>query len=952
MSDLRLAVITMVMAQDFPHAASSLKSLEDQLDEQRHHFVLVNDEPDALIPLEPHQHRTVIHAQENLGVPKGRNRLIHAALEWGADLIMAFDDDLLAPSDHLDSIVREYTGLRREHANVGIFAPSLIDYHEARDLLYRESDARILDTGGHVQQRETYEVKRAIARRAQRVSTKLAFHMGVDDWMLHYLRPYGALASRTREALKDLLGQDYFAADVDYSSTLIKNRERARQRIATASSKPIPVHTLPGGVSCYSAELIRDLGVMEEAFSPFAFEDSEFSIRALRAGYRNFVLPGVVLVHDVQGRLRDRQRPTVIAARGKMRSLLIREHVPLPQVIPMILEATLFGSIDSWDRATHKTHDERSGPGLASMFQYLASLVHGAFRQSQGPSPDHSRRDLWRELVASARSNPHDSLRLSEASLMVRRGRITDPSNAVEAFSFDLLQVARAVDPEGGPDLALTVIGGVPTASSAAAPRLDVSMTLRRPHDSDQTELEVHLGLGDKITCQMTVGITGAGPSDVAPESAVNQVSIGDLTLALQWRRQGSSGRLGPSSMDSSLEKLPQVILDSESGIRIKAAPTEPVHVDEIRAMTDQDLPRRLGVVVERLDLPPAIPPDQRPDVLLAPHNGYHASEMLMIAEEISARGYRTSFVDITDSYRDEGARARLQQAGVDVWTYSDDLLGRLRPRALLVMNDWGGPPGKMVLQARRYETTSFALVEGVQDYRDTHVDHIGVGRVRSPYTHADVILLVGEDDRRHLPDKEAYLTGSSRMERLALEERSPNREPIAVINANFTYGVYSEQAREWVDQAVRACTEAGIESVISQHHADQTDLAGHTVSSIPLYDELRRASVFISRFSGAILEAMALDTPVIYFNPHGERVDKFQGDHGAFPIARTGDELEEALEYVLGHPREDLATRQALFFNEHVSIDPNAAVSQRVADVIESKSLRAGQEIVARNSA
>ena len=46
-------------------------------------------------------------------------------------------------------------------------------------------------------------------------------------------------------------------------------------------------------------------------------------------------------------------------------------------------------------------------------------------------------------------------------------------------------------------------------------------------------------------------------------------------------------------------------------------------------------------------------------------------------------------------------------------------------------------------------------------------------------------------------------------------------------------------------------------------------------------------------------MEALALGTPVIYFNPHGEQVKKFKDPLGAYEVAETPEQLRQAIRKV-----------------------------------------------------
>ena len=179
---------------------------------------------------------------------------------------------------------------------------------------------------------------------------------------------------------------------------------------------------------------------------------------------------------------------------------------------------------------------------------------------------------------------------------------------------------------------------------------------------------------------------------------------------------------------------------------------------------------------------------------------------------------------------------------------------------------------------------------------------------------------------------------GVGEVERLAREPRPQNRLRRVLINSNFTYGIYTQIQSEWIESAVRACQRAGVDYVISQHHADTMDLSKYHRSTRPLYDELRECAVIVSKFSGVILEAMALDTPVIYHNPHGERIDKFLNPQGAYPVTHDVQSLADAISKIMLTPLSIISERQRAFFAHHVSIDAQRSCPQRIADVIDEQ--------------
>lgn len=333
------------------------------------------------------------------------------------------------------------------------------------------------------------------------------------------------------------------------------------------------------------------------------------------------------------------------------------------------------------------------------------------------------------------------------------------------------------------------------------------------------------------------------------------------------------------------------------------------------------------------------------PDVLFMPHNAYHTSEMAPVARELQRRGYSYLFVDIAKFYREEGARNRMIELGLPYVDYSHNILVMTNPKVLFVMNDWGSVVRDKVMEAKVRGIRTIGLVEGVQDYEDTHVKHNGVGRIRAPYQRVDVPLLVGDYDRSFFNTGAAVVTGSTRIEALAGRQRSNTpRKRLVAINSNFTYGVYTNIQSSWIEGAVDACRVAGVQYVISQHPADEMGLSGYNRTDKPLYDVLEECTVLVSRFSGAMLEAMALGTPTIYHIPHGERADTFQNPMGAYPITTTVLELADAISSFLGETA-SYRERSQEFFEYHVSLDSQRTCPERIAHVIEQSLVAAARE-------
>ena len=95
--------------------------------------------------------------------------------------------------------------------------------------------------------------------------------------------------------------------------------------------------------------------------------------------------------------------------------------------------------------------------------------------------------------------------------------------------------------------------------------------------------------------------------------------------------------------------------------------------------------------------------------------------------------------------------------------------------------------------------------------------------------------------------------------------------------------------------------------------------MKGLNVYSGSLYELINESTVFISRFSTAIIEALLIGCPVIYYNPHNEKQVPYIDPMGGFPTPKNKIELKDALIEVLSN-REKWLNRAEKFLDFHVA--------------------------------
>lgn len=291
-------------------------------------------------------------------------------------------------------------------------------------------------------------------------------------------------------------------------------------------------------------------------------------------------------------------------------------------------------------------------------------------------------------------------------------------------------------------------------------------------------------------------------------------------------------------------------------------------------------------------------------DIAFFPLRAYHLADCLAAARALEAKGLSVRIVE-TDAWRDsqgEVTRAAASQ-GLELTSFEACLAWRNPPALVVMWNDWD--PLMRILSKACHDVgvTTVGWVEGIQDY---HGVDTGERNQRCPYRRSKHLILPGLFDAGYFQDTGQVLHIG---EVIRISELWQHRKPLspksesshhsrtALINSNFSYGVLEEHRDEWVRQSVESAVKAGLQPVLSRHPFDKGELYPEYLTRQAFIPVVRDSDVTIQRFASGILEALAIGKPVIYFNPHGEKVDKFTDPLGAYLIAETREQLEAMLQ-------------------------------------------------------
>ncbi len=256
----------------------------------------------------------------NFGVAGGRNFLLTRHEAVGSDIIMFLDNDFFLTSDY----VRGMCEFLVSHKDAGIVGPIMLGAWGFVDLI--GIDGKIVPDAP-----ETAVVP-AVAGRAvkeqwlSRGIEENIYNIGERNWFFTdcVITPFTIFSFLNRHNAKWLLRH--------YPYRTMRADPRVIDFIRKGGDA-ISVSIVAGGGQVFYSSLLSRIGLLEDAFSPWGYEDHEFCIRALKAGYKNYTNCNAIVLHGTDERRTDRGpswhkyhfcRGRAILIRKVIRSRLLR----------------------------------------------------------------------------------------------------------------------------------------------------------------------------------------------------------------------------------------------------------------------------------------------------------------------------------------------------------------------------------------------------------------------------------------------------------------------------------------------------------------------------------------------------------------------------------------------------------------------------------------------------
>ena len=213
-------------------------------------------------------------------------------------------------------------------------------------------------------------------------------------------------------------------------------------------------------------------------------------------------------------------------------------------------------------------------------------------------------------------------------------------------------------------------------------------------------------------------------------------------------------------------------------------------------------------------------------------------------------------------AYNDENSAKFCKEYNIPYKRLSRKILNQFKPDVVCLLNDWSKEARRLIFMCTRRNIPVLCLQESIIDFGDK------VHRMKT----SSGVFIQGVQTFLDLETKHYFLTGNPRY------KISSNTLPAdnALINCNFTYGIYETVRDVWLNDITSVLDAEKIPFQISQHPRDNGDLSIYGDKVLPsnafeIGNQIENSTLIITRFSSLIHEGLLQDKAVIYYNPHRE---------------------------------------------------------------------------------
>lgn len=229
---------------------------------------------------------------QNLGVAGGRNFLLGRPECRDADIVFILDNDVVPPLDY----VRNLSTFLVQREDAGVVGAMVADIQTVPYQLVKNRYGDRGRFGNRIFRLTSASIRNALK---PKLSSADLFHIGIHP---DYRVAYFSIRPLIYKLMRFIFS--IFKIQVNFSPILKNNS--AYLSLIKAGVGHYRVSNLAGCSQAFRRELVDKIGALNDLFNPYGYEDSEFCVRSLKAGYHNYIDTHTWLYHGTDARHKNR----------------------------------------------------------------------------------------------------------------------------------------------------------------------------------------------------------------------------------------------------------------------------------------------------------------------------------------------------------------------------------------------------------------------------------------------------------------------------------------------------------------------------------------------------------------------------------------------------------------------------------------------------------------------
>ncbi len=335
--DYKVNVLILLMPGEVDVTTQTVETLLEEIEDGVLISILMNGgtNPELKEIFLKHNAVKYYESEENLGVAGGRNFLFKTEESKASNIMVILDNDIIPPQDYIINIVT----FLLQQKDAGVVGPVIADVGliSLRVIFKYYGDRGVF--GNKLFKIKSSEIKSDIINYFM---PKKIYHMGTHP---DFYRTYFSVRPYLYRFIKGMLSIAGF--HLKDKSTFLRDNTQY-QKLLLDGANIFSVTNVGGGTQVFWRSLIDKIGLLDNKFNPYGYEDVEFSTRALKAGYRNYIDLNTWIYHGTDMRHKERDRFHLLSNRFRCLTLYAASALPdkfKKTILKQIVFATFYDII-------------------------------------------------------------------------------------------------------------------------------------------------------------------------------------------------------------------------------------------------------------------------------------------------------------------------------------------------------------------------------------------------------------------------------------------------------------------------------------------------------------------------------------------------------------------------------------------------------------------------------